>query len=59
MTSGYHLGRSAVDIAARILSGVPVERIPVELRSPNRHIYDHGVLARFGISESRLPPGPS
>ena len=49
-------GRALAGIARRVLDGVPAASIPVE--SPRFFsVVDAGVLARFRIPESRVPPG--
>lgn len=55
LTSGYYQGEAAADMALRILRGEPVERIPVEMASPNRYMFDYRQLKRFRISLADLP----
>lgn len=57
LLSGYHQGVVAARMGIRILQGEPVEKIPVEQRSPNVFMFDHKQLVRFGIDESLLPQG--
>jgi two-component system cell cycle sensor histidine kinase/response regulator CckA len=57
VVSGYHHGEAAAKMVKRILSGTPVESIPVLLDSPNQYMFDRRVMDRFGVAESRLPPG--
>ena len=57
MHSVHNLSRLTVDVAIRILRGEKAGDINV---SPSRFappIYDWRLLQRWGISESRLPPG--
>ena len=55
LTSGYHQGESAAQIALRILQGEPVEDIPVVTESPNTYMFDYQQLKLFSINESDLP----
>ena len=49
-------GRIAGNLVLQILSGTPASFIPVvEGEDANRHVFDHAVLARFGLDASRLP----
>ena len=50
-------GELAAQIAVRILNGESVANIPVVIGHVNRLVFDWRQLKRFGISESRLPPG--
>ncbi|MBZ2172552.1 ATP-binding protein [Nitratidesulfovibrio sp. SRB-5] len=56
--SHFEQGRIAAQLALRIMNGASPGDIPViEGDAANRYIFDHQVLARFGIAESQLPPG--
>lgn len=55
LTSGYTQGKSAGDLAMRILKGEDVEKIPIIRKSPNRYMFDHRLMDRFDISTSLLP----
>jgi len=57
LTSGFEQGRVAATLVARILGGENADGIPVVRRSPNRYMFDHDVLERFGIPERDLPAG--
>jgi PAS domain S-box-containing protein len=57
VVSGYVHGRTAADMAVRILGGEPVAAIPVLLDSPNQYQFDYRALRRFGIPLSALPSG--
>ncbi len=57
LTSGFHQGRSAAQVARRILDGESIEKIPVERISPNKYFFDYRQLKLFDISESDLPEG--
>jgi signal transduction histidine kinase/ABC-type uncharacterized transport system substrate-binding protein len=50
-------GVLAGEIVGRILSGEAVDRIAPVDRSGNVYIFDAHELRRWGLSESRLPPG--
>jgi len=55
LTSGFHQGEAAASIAQRILEGEAVEDVPVVKDSPNRYMFDHEQLQRFGLELSALP----
>ncbi len=57
LTNGYTQGESAARIAKRILDGEPVASIPVEMKSPNRYLFDHAVLQRYRLPMDALPQG--
>jgi signal transduction histidine kinase len=48
-------GSRAAELATRVFAGEPASRIPVDLRSPTRMMFDHNQLVRFGVPESLLP----
>jgi signal transduction histidine kinase len=56
VTSGRDQGRTAAEMAMRILQGERAEDIPVVTESPNRYMFDYAQLLRFGIDEGLLPP---
>jgi len=56
LTSGYQQGRSAAEMALRILKGEAVSAVPVLKNSPNLYMFDYSELSRFGIRQSSLPP---
>ncbi|NTW07532.1 MAG: PAS domain S-box protein, partial [Syntrophaceae bacterium] len=56
LTSGYDQGRSAGEMALRILKGENIKNIPVVRKSPNRYVFDYKQMKRFGIKHSALPP---
>lgn len=51
------IGESAAELAMRILDGEDAADIPVTLGDINRPIFDWRQMQRWGVSESRLPPG--
>lgn len=57
MVSIDDLGRSAADVASRILKGASPGSLRVPPRLPGQPIFDWRELQRWGIPESRLPPG--
>lgn len=57
LTSGYHQGRSAGELALRFFSGEEPSSIPRISQSPNRYMFDYAVLKKHSISISKLPSG--
>ncbi|MCD6325998.1 PAS domain S-box protein, partial [bacterium] len=57
MTSGFEQGRTAAEMAQRILRGVPVDMVPIVLESPNVYMFDWNAMRRFGLRASDLPKG--
>ncbi len=57
LTSGYHQGKTAAELALQVLGGEPVGGIPVVWESPNQYMFDFKVLSRFGIDPADLPEG--
>ena len=51
------LSRNAADAAIRLLNGAAPGTVTVPPQSPGPLIYDWRELQRWGITESRLPPG--
>jgi signal transduction histidine kinase len=51
------LARRTADVASRILKGEPAASLRVPPQSTGQPIYDWRELRRWGIPESRLPPG--
>ena len=49
--------RTVADVAIRLLNGAPPASIVVPLQRPGPPIFDWRELERWGIPESRLPPG--
>lgn len=49
-------GIVAANMALRILRGEAPQSIPLRETSPNRPIFDHRALARWGLNEAVLPP---
>ena len=57
VTSGWDQGRTAGELALRVLNGEKVSGIPVVQKSPNRVIFNHAQMDRFGLSSYDLPAG--
>src|SRR5499426_2150956 len=57
VTTPVPIGETAARLTLRILDGEDVSKIPVTTGDFNRPVFDWRQLQRFGISESRLPPG--
>ena len=51
------LSRDTADVAVRLLNGAAPTSINVPLQLPGQPIFDWRELQRWGIPESRLPPG--
>jgi signal transduction histidine kinase len=51
------IGRDAGLLAMRILNGEAASEIPITVGNPLKPIFDWRQLQRWGIGESRLPPG--
>jgi signal transduction histidine kinase/ABC-type uncharacterized transport system substrate-binding protein len=51
------LGKRVGELAQRVLDGAKPAALPIELRSDGVPMFDWRALKRWGISESRLPPG--
>ena len=51
------LVRNSADVALRLLNGAPPRSINIPVQQPNQRIFDWRELQRWGIAESRLPPG--
>ena len=57
ITSSSSLGEAAAKIALRILDGESASNISIKESELARPIFDWRQLKRFGISETKLPPG--
>ena len=51
------LARRAGELSQRVLSGATPKSLPFEIRTDGVPTFDWQALQRWGISESRLPPG--
>ena len=57
VTTPVPVGEAAARLALRILDGENASKIPVTTGDFTKPVFDWRQLQRFGISESRLPPG--
>lgn len=57
LTSGEYLGRTAAQLAVRILSGEKASQIPIVDEHTTVPMFDARALERWHISEMRLPEG--
>ncbi len=57
LVSGFAQGKTAAEIANRILNGAMVADIPVVRKSPNQYMFDNKQLVKFNIDPSLLPAG--
>lgn len=55
--SGYFQGKSAAQMAKRILAGAAVDSIPIVSTGANRFMFRYPELQRWNISVSSLPKG--
>ena len=55
LISGFAQGKTAANIALRILDGKAVADIPVIKKSPNQYMFDNDQLIKFNIDPSMLP----
>ncbi|MDA8098670.1 MAG: ABC transporter substrate binding protein, partial [Nitrospiraceae bacterium] len=55
LTSGTQQGRTAGELAVRILRGEDASAIPVVRKSPNVAMFDDRQIKRFGIDQRALP----
>jgi len=53
---GVSQGRMAAQLGLRVLGGTPARSIPVA-EPTLRLLFNHGVMQRYGLPESRLPEG--
>lgn len=57
VASSQEQGRTAGNLAIRILQGQEADKIPIVMDSPNVPMFDFKVMERFGLKESSLPQG--
>lgn len=55
LTSGYHQGQAAGQLALEILNGKSTGELPVVFDSPNHYMFDDQYLKKFKIDRDRLP----
>jgi signal transduction histidine kinase len=51
------LSRNSADVAVRLLNGAPPRSVTVPLQGPGQPTFDWRELQKWGIPETRLPPG--
>lgn len=54
MNAGFDQGYSAAEIANKVLSGIDINTIDIQISSP-KYCYDYTKLKQFGIKKSKLP----
>ncbi|HEY8889078.1 MAG TPA: ABC transporter substrate binding protein [Clostridium sp.] len=57
LVSHIEQGKTAAQMVKKILSGTPVQQIPIIEKSPNKYIFDYNQLKKFNIKEELLPKG--
>jgi PAS domain S-box-containing protein len=57
VVNGQVHGEVAARMAQRILRGESADSIAIVRKSPNVPMFDHALLARFGLQPGNLPPG--
>ena len=55
LTSAFLQGKTAAELASRILEGEDVRNIPIVRKSPNQYMFDYKELQRFRVRHSLLP----
>ena len=55
LTSGASQGETAAALVKQILDGQAADMIPIVTSSPNRPMFDHRLLVRYGIPTDLLP----
>jgi PAS domain S-box-containing protein len=55
LTSGYYQGKTAGELALRIVKGEKISTVPIVRTSPNKLMFDYNQLKRYGRNVSRLP----
>ncbi|MEA2060876.1 MAG: ABC transporter substrate binding protein [Thermodesulfobacteriota bacterium] len=55
LISGFQQGKAAAEKAVRIISGTPVEDIPVMMDTPDQLYFDYRKLSEFNIDINQLP----
>lgn len=55
LTSGYVQGKTAGQIARRILDGENPAAIPVIWHSPSQSMFDYALMSKYGIQKQQLP----
>lgn len=55
LANGYDQGRTAAGKLLAVLSGVPVESVPVLYQTPVRLVFDYSIMKRFNLKKKDLP----
>lgn len=55
LTSAYSQGKTAAELAQRILQGEDVSSISIVRKSPNQYMFDYRELQRFRVRHAQLP----
>jgi len=55
LVSHIDQGKTAAQMVKKILSGTPIQQIPVIEKSPNKYIFDYNQLKKFNIKQELLP----
>ncbi len=55
LTSGYQQGKAVAELVISWLKGVDLAHFPRVTSSPNRYMFDHNQLKKFGIRVDLLP----
>ena len=53
--NGFYHGKTAAEMALKILKGEKADNIPVMKKSPNKYMFDYKQLKRFKVLFSQLP----
>ena len=53
---GYSQGEAVAGVANQVLSGIPTEKIPVQMESPNKFVFNDRSLEKYNIQHRDLPP---
>ncbi|NDV19618.1 response regulator [Pseudodesulfovibrio sp. JC047] len=57
MISGFLHGKTAAELALKVLDGTPAEDIPIYDKPIGEYIFDYTVMERLGIDQKLLPTG--
>jgi len=57
IVSGFFQGKTVAEMVKRVLEGEDINKIPVEMKSANRYIFDHNIMEKFDVSPGDLPGG--
>jgi diguanylate cyclase (GGDEF)-like protein/PAS domain S-box-containing protein len=57
LISGFYQGKTAAELALKILTGTSIEALPVIMGSPNMYMFDFIELKKFKLDSKELPGG--